>query len=217
MTVVYLWRVSGLGVLRAIHQMAFARFFLALTPGVHFSKSIGTGSGQRFTPSDANPFIWGLIAVVDDPSHFDSSRVIAQWRNFARAEKRFLLHPLSSHGQWAGKEPFRIDGMAQVDGKVAAITRARIAWRKNFLFWSAVPPVSKALHNHNGLEMAIGIGEAPIGLQGTFSVWSNSASLREFAYKGEAHAEAIEATKRNGWYTEELFARFAVLEERGNI
>ncbi|MEN9324539.1 MAG: hypothetical protein RL414_293 [Actinomycetota bacterium] len=217
MTIVYLWRVQGFGILRAIHQMGFARFFLKFTPGVRFSKSIGTGTGKRFTPSDANPFLWGLIVVVDDPVRFDNSKVVRQWRRFAVAEKRYLLHPLSSHGQWAGKEPFIIDGTVQGDGKIAAITRARIAWRKNFLFWSAVPPVTKSLHEQPGLEMAIGIGEAPIGLQGTFSLWKDAKSLRDFAYKGEAHAGAIEATQRHRWYSEELFARFAVLEERGSI
>jgi hypothetical protein len=71
------------------------------------------------------------------------------------------------------------------------------------------------LHQSPGLLNAIGIGEAPIGLQGTFSIWQDAASLRDFAYKGQAHSEAIRATSANQWYSEELFARFAVIEERG--
>jgi hypothetical protein len=71
------------------------------------------------------------------------------------------------------------------------------------------------LHQSPGLLNAIGIGEAPIGLQGTFSIWKDAASLRDFAYKGQAHSEAIRATSANQWYSEELFARFAVIEERG--
>jgi hypothetical protein len=67
------------------------------------------------------------------------------------------------------------------------------------------------------LISAIGIGEAPIGLQGTFSLWSSAASLRDFAYKGKAHQVAIEQTKQFNWYSEELFARFEVLELRGSI
>ena len=57
----------------------------------------------------------------------------------------------------------------------------------------------------------------PIGLQGTFSVWKDAASLRDFAYKGKAHSEAIKATSAQQWYSEELFARFAVIEERGML
>jgi hypothetical protein len=73
------------------------------------------------------------------------------------------------------------------------------------------------LHNSPGLIAAIGIGEAPIGLQGTFSIWQDSASLRNFAYKGEAHSRAITATAENKWYSEELFARFALLAESGEL
>jgi hypothetical protein len=39
--------------------------------------------------------------------------------------------------------------------------------------------------------------------------------LREFAYKGDAHVKAIAATQTNKWYSEELFARFAVIQEQG--
>ena len=65
--------------------------------------------------------------------------------------------------------------------------------------------------------VAIGIGEAPIGLQGTFSLWESAAALRDFAYKGAAHQKAIALTESVGWYSEELFARFEVLELRGEI
>ena len=38
-------------------------------------------------------------------------------------------------------------------------------------FWRAVPPVSLDLAGRPGLRLAVGIGEAPVGLQGTFSLW----------------------------------------------
>ena len=95
------------------------------------------------------------------------------------------------------------------------ISKNRIVWRKNLQFWRAVPPVTESLHSSPGLLNAIGIGEAPIGLQGTFSIWENAATLREFAYKGDAHVKAIAATQTNKWYSEELFARFAVIQEQG--
>jgi len=64
---------------------------------------------------------------------------------------------------------------------------------------------------------AIGIGEAPIGLQGTFSLWQDPLSVSTFAYRGEAHKEAIKATQRERWYAEELFSRFAVIKENGQL
>jgi hypothetical protein len=38
-----------------------------------------------------------------------------------------------------------------------------------------------------------------------------------FAYRGEAHKEAIKATEREKWYAEELFSRFAVIKEKGYL
>ena len=103
------------------------------------------------------------------------------------------------------------------NGKVVAITRARIKWRKNFIFWNSVPPVTTSLHSSPGLISAIGIGEAPIGLQGTFSIWESGEAVKNFAYSGAAHKEAIKATHRHAWYAEEMFARFALIESRGSL
>ena len=80
-----------------------------------------------------------------------------------------------------------------------------------------MPPVTVSLKSAPGLVAAIGIGEAPIGLQGTFSLWESAAAVREFAYKGAAHQKAIAQTSEFDWYAEELFARFAVREIRGKI
>ena len=74
--------------------------------------------------------------------------------------------------------------------------------------------MTASLKNSPGLISAIGIGEAPLGLQGTFSIWENQKAIRDFAYKGAAHQAAIEATHRERWYAEELFARFAITEDR---
>ena len=106
--------------------------------------------------------------------------------------------------------------MKSWDGPVAAITRARIKWHDNVKFWRAVPPVNESLHSSPGLIKAIGIGEAPIGLQGTFSLWESASAIRDFAYRTPAHQRAIEATRQIRWYSEEMFARFAVLEESGD-
>ncbi len=100
---------------------------------------------------------------------------------------------------------------------MAAITRARIAARKAVIFWRAVPPVSADLRNSAGLRLAIGIGEAPVGLQGTFSLWDSAAAMREFSYRRAPHLEAIRRARIERWYAEELFARFAVLETVGTF
>jgi hypothetical protein len=100
---------------------------------------------------------------------------------------------------------------------VASITRARLRLSRAPGFWRAVPPVSADLARIEGLRLAIGIGEAPIGLQGTFSLWSSAAALNEFAYRRRPHLDVVRRTAPERWYTEELFARFAVRSVTGTF
>ena len=216
MIVAYFWRIKPSAVPFAIIAMALDRFALRRSKNVGFYKSLGTGKGETFTPADANALRWGLVAQVHDIDSFDQSFVVKQWRKNSVDEFRAVLEPISSHGKWAGKEPF-VASVKDWNGPVAAITRARIKWHQNFRFWRAVPPVTVSLKSAPGLIAAIGIGEAPIGLQGTFSLWESGSAIREFAYKGAAHQKAITDTATYNWYSEELFARFAVKDMRGSI
>jgi hypothetical protein len=50
-----------------------------------------------------------------------------------------------------------------------------------------------------------------------FWVWASAAALNDFAYGRAAHAAVVDRTAREGWYAEELFARFAVLSAAGTI
>ncbi len=217
-TLVYFWRVKTFAIPIAIILMATQRRSLRRQSGVKFFKLLGTGKGVTFTPLDADARRWGILVTIDESliANFDSSKVIKQWRKIATSEYSAKLQPISSHGFWSRKQPFT--PVADTwNGKIVAITRARIKWLENIKFWRAVPPVTKSLHESAGLINAIGIGEAPIGLQGTFSIWQDAASLRNFAYKGQAHAKAITATAENNWYAEELFARFALVSESGRL
>ena len=215
-TTIYFWRIKVIFIPLAIIFMAINKIQLKRLSGITFIKLLGTGKGESFTPRDANPLRWGMLITVSENQidMLDKSFVVKSWQKICRSEYRVILKPISSHGFWSGKQPFAVDKFEWA-GKIAAVTRARIVWRKNLIFWRAVPPVTESLHQSPGLLNAIGIGEAPIGLQGTFSIWQDAASLRDFAYKGQAHSEAIRATSANQWYSEELFARFAVIEERG--
>jgi hypothetical protein len=214
--VAYFWTIKPRAIPFAILAMALDRFALTRSKNVGFYKSLGTGKGETFTPADANSLRWGLVAQVNDLDAFDQSSLVKRWRKNSVDEFRAVLEPISSHGKWAGKEPF-FASVKDWDGPVAAITRARIKWHQNFRFWSSVPPVTISLKSAPGLMAAIGIGEAPIGLQGTFSLWESSAAIKNFAYKGAAHQKAIADTATYNWYSEELFARFAVKDMRGSI
>ena len=215
-TVIYFWKLRERKVGFALLRMALDRGALRRMNGVRFAKMLGTGKGETFTPRDADANRWGALVVIEQSQleSLDSSSLIKRWRKNSADEVRYLLDPISSHGLWAKTNPFAYSAV-QTDGEVIAITRARIKWFQNLRFWRAVPPVTQSLHSSPGLINTIGIGEAPIGLQGTFSHWQTGAALRNFAYKGAAHQEAIAATERHNWYAEELFARFAVRDIRG--
>jgi hypothetical protein len=220
LTVVYFFSVERKSIPFAFISMAIDRLRTRMFTGISFSKFLGTGTGKTFTPSDADLTRWGMVVVIDKNrlDAFDQSSIVTNWRKRSTSEFRVLLSPLSSHGLWAKKNPFDfVAPLSNPDAQIAAITRARIKWNKNFIFWKSVPPVVIDLHSNPGLIAAIGIGEAPIGLQGTFSLWQSASALRDFAYKGKAHQIAIAQTESIGWYSEELFARFEVLELRGEI
>lgn len=215
-TVAYFWRIKPPAIPVAILNMATNKLLLKLVPGIKFIKLLGTGKGKSFTPKDADQLRWGILVTINESNLHDleNSFVVKIWRKISSNQYKVILKPIASHGLWSKQDPFIVEKF-DWSGKVAAVTRARIVWRKNLQFWKAVPPVTESLHQSEGLINAIGIGEAPIGLQGTFSIWESAAALRDFAYKGRAHVAAIAATESNKWYSEELFARFAVIEEQG--
>ena len=219
-TVIYLFEIPVKSIPFALYSMAIDRVRIRKFTGISFSKSLGTGSGRTFTPGDADLLRWGMVVVIeeDEIAAFDSSIYITRWRKRAASEFQAVLSPISSHGLWSKRAPFTSAAAAnRSEAQIMAITRARIKWHKNFKFWGAVPPVVTDLHNSPGLIAAIGIGEAPLGLQGTLSLWESGAALRDFAYKGQAHQVAIKQTEEINWYSEELFARFEVLTMRGSI
>lgn len=215
------WRVATHAALGAMTRVGYQRWSLRKVPGLRFAKLLGTGSGRTFTPRDADLHHWALLTVFDSPTQaasFEESPQVASWRRVAREELHVEMTPLSSVGTWAGHEPFAVPAVPQRwDGPVAAVTRAQIKphlWRR---FWSAVPPVVIDLSEREGLLLSMGIGEAPVGLQGTFSLWNSNRDLTAFAYRSSAHRRAIEQTAELHWYAEELFARFAVTGARGSF
>jgi heme-degrading monooxygenase HmoA len=216
----HLWQVPSSAVPAALLSMGRDRSRVRRTPGVRFAKLLGTGSGRTFTLRDATPLRWGLLTTWTSAAaarDFDEhSPVAAAWRGRAEQSWRVDLRPLASRGTWGGTEPFGSPVPTRSDGPVAAVTRARLRLGRAPGFWRAVPPVSADLRGRPGLRLALGIGEAPVGLQGTFSLWSGAQALRDFA-REPAHAAVVARTAAEGWYAEELFARFAVVGSEGTL
>ena len=216
---VHVYSVHGMGMARAVGRMATDRARLRRAPGLRFAKLLGTGDGRTFSPRDANFRRWAVFAVWASVADADSFENRSGW-TFADEACRFDLAPLRWRGRWSRRDPlFGLSPVVAADGPIAVITRARVRpryWRK---FAAATPPVAVASAEADRQRFAMAIGEAPIGLQATFSVWDDAAAVDAFAYgpAAEAHREVMRRTRAEGWYSEELFARFSVLAVTGTI
>jgi hypothetical protein len=221
----HVWGVPARAVPSAVTAMARDRRALARSADLTFAKLLGTGRGRSFTVRDSDPRHWAVLACWGDPrglDAFERSELARRWARRADPGSggellRVLMRPLSSRGRWAGHAPFGAPSPRPHDGPVAAVTRARLRPAKAVTFWRAVPPVGARLAGSPGLQLALGIGEAPVGVQGTFSLWDDAQSLQAFAYGSDEHADAIRRTESVGWYGEELFARLAVVHASGSV
>jgi quinol monooxygenase YgiN len=219
----HLHRVHGFGIAKSVAHMAVDRRSLAGLEGLQFWKLLGTGRSDTFALRDADPSLWGFFGVWDSSEaharFVDSNRVARAWTKRSDEQWSTVLQPLRWKGRWAGRDPFLGFDCCEppADGQIAVLTRARVKptqWRS---FAKAIPPVAAAMKTAEGLRFSLGIGEAPIGLQATFSVWNSPEAIAAFAYQGAAHRSVVQRTATSGWYGEELFSRFAIVEERGRI
>jgi hypothetical protein len=220
----HVWGVSTTQIPAALARVATDRFSVRGYPGLRFAKVLGTGNGMTFAPQDADPHHWALLTCWDAPHAavtFEHSRVVRRWDAACTERARALMIPISSTGKWSGRTPFgaptppKERSASAQPGPVAAITRARIRWDQLAAFWRALPDVTAALPSQPGLHWSLGIGEAPIGLQGTFSTWHDMVAMNDFVYRTPGHHRAIEQTRETRWFTEELFARFHLVEVDG--
>jgi len=210
----HVWRVPGRAFGGAMLRMAREPRRLRALPGVRFAKLLGTGTGTTFGLNDADLTRFAAIVVWDGRP--DPAAVDAGWQAIATSSARIELSPLTSSGRWSGVAPFGTGSDGRHDGMVLALTRARLRPSRALTFWRAVPPVAAALAGAEGLLAAFGMGDAPVGWQGTVSVWRSTTDLTRFAYRQPEHRAVITRTPTDRWYAEDLFARFAVRDIEGD-
>jgi hypothetical protein len=197
----------------ALRQLSIGRRSLASTPGIRFWRNLGTGAGNNTGPG-ADLRRTALFAIWDDADSAARFRASA-WPD-AVERWSVLLHGSGGHGAWRGVSVLdEIDMATDADGPVAIITRADVRitrWRR---FAAVGPAVNAELLASQGLLDVVGIGEAPVGRQGTFSLWESAKAARRFSTSGEHHRSVIRRTRSERWYGEELFARFRPSDEQG--
>ena len=213
-----LFRFAGPGArIWAFSQMLFARRGLARLPGIGFWKLFGSGTGEGFTPVP-NTAVYGILATWPSIDHARSAVATApayhRYRRRAEENWTVFLRTTSVRGRWDGSAPFRVAGGAD-HGALAALTRATIRPRILHRFWQRVPSISAAIGDDPNVALKIGLGEVPWLHQVTFSIWPDQDSMAAFARRDGPHAQAIRAVREGQWFSEELYARFSIVDCEG--
>lgn len=136
-TVIYFWKISRKDFLWALLHMGLDRLSLSRNKKIEFWKLLGTGKGETFTPKDADIQRWGLLITIPESElgSFDSSKLVKRWHQKSLKRYRVVLKNISVQGKWSKAEPFKSNLFDPPwNGKIVALTRARIKWLKNPIF-----------------------------------------------------------------------------------
>jgi len=179
------------------------------TPGLRFAKVLGSGheGGFSLRPSASRG---GLFCIFDDElqarTFIERSPTIAAYRRHAREFCSVLLRPYASRGSWDGVA-LPTSTAAPVSGPVAALTRASIRPLRAASFWRLTPDAQRSMEGAAGCRLGVGLGEAPLLRQATFSIWDDAAAMDAYARHG-AHLAAIRASAQGQHFSESMFVRF---------
>jgi quinol monooxygenase YgiN len=209
-TTITIFRFQGMHILWMLSQMQLALSGLKKTEGLLFFKLMGSGGKSGFSiQPNFNSF--ALMGVWESEKaalkYFNESNHFEKFESHASEIWTVFMMNVKAHGIWSGTKPFD-DFQEYRGGLMAVITRATIKTKYLRRFWSYVPKVSDNLEDHEGLLFSIGIGEYPLFMQATFSVWKDRSFMQQYAYKSKLHSEVVKKTRELGWYKEELFANF---------
>jgi hypothetical protein len=194
------------------------------TPGLLFTKVMGSGHEGGFVlrPSATHQ---GLVCMFENAEQADQFIDSAAVKAYAERAKSIFVSALavtSARGSWDGRAwdatpPERLGKYLDMDTQaagMAALTRASIRPAKAVAFWRYAPAAQDDLKNAPGCELAMGLGEAPLVRQCTFSVWKDTPSMVDYARTG-AHQQAIAAAYKNDFFSESMFVRMRVLRRQG--
>lgn len=215
------------------------------TPGLLFSKVMGSGEDGGFSlrPSGTHQGLVALFETQAQAQAFFDGPIVEGYRQRARQWWSGLMAVSSARGSWdgiswaatpdkslrAGSDPQAQGVLAdptprEAPGSVAygdaglplaILTRASIRPKKAVSFWRRAPRTEQALAEAEGCQLAIGLGEAPLLRQCTFSVWRDLAAMTAYAHSG-AHGRAAQSAWREGHFSESMFVRMTLLASAGD-
>ena len=208
-------------------------------PGLTMVKVMGSGHGGGFSlrPSATHQGLICTFSHLDLALKFLDSPAVQAYRSRARECWTGVLSVQSARGHWdkqawqassaqalglpgekqdkseQGDPGQSLDGQPN-SGPFAVLTRASIRPAKAMAFWRNAPPAQNAMQRAEGCTLAMGLGEAPLVRQCTFSLWRDTEAMNTYARQGP-HQTAIEAAHRHGYFSESLFVRMRLLQQHG--
>lgn len=195
-------------------------------PGMLFTKVMGSGheGGFSLRPSTSHQGLICMLRTADEAQAFLAGSLVQEARVRARESWTGLLAITSSRGAWDGQSwgPSAAEFLgahardaALSAAPVAALTRASIRPSKVAAFWRHAPASQDAMAQATGCDLAVGLGEAPVLRQCTFSLWRDVETMTAYA-RGGAHGAAAQAAIRQDYFTESMFVRMKLLESSGD-
>jgi hypothetical protein len=198
-------------------------------PGLTMVKVMGSGHGGGFSlrPSATHQGLICTFSHLDLALKFLDSPWVQAYRDRARECWIGVMSVQSARGHWdkqawqastpeaLGEQVQAQDAdPAQPTGPFAVLTRASIVPTKAMAFWRYAPAAQADLGKSPGCLLAMGLGEAPLVRQCTFSVWRDTAAMLQYAHHG-AHQVASAAAYKHQFFSESLFVRMQVLQMAG--
>ena len=189
-------------------------------PGLTTVKVMGSGHGGGFSlrPSATHQGLICTFSHLDLALKFLSSSLVQAYRDRARECWAGVLSVQSARGHW-DKQAWQTSseaalGSSEARGPFAVLTRASILPTKAMAFWRYAPAAQADLNKAAGCLLAMGLGEAPLVRQCTFSLWQDTAAMLQYAHQG-AHQTASAAAYKHQFFSESLFVRMQVLHMAG--
>jgi spheroidene monooxygenase len=204
-------------------------------PGLTMVKVMGSGHGGGFSlrPSATHQGLICTFSRLDLALKFLDSPHVQAYRSRARECWTGVMSVQSARGHW-DKQAWQASSAQALGasaqnpgtrsaqglqataptGPFAVLTRASIVPTKAMAFWRYAPAAQADLGQAPGCLLAMGLGEAPLVRQCTFSLWKDTAAMLNYAHQG-AHQLASAAAYKHQFFSESLFVRMQVLQMSG--
>lgn len=206
-------------------------------PGLTMVKVMGSGHGGGFSlrPSATHQGLICTFSHLDLALRFLEGPAVQSYRSRARECWTGVMSVQSAKGlwdkqAWQASSPESLGSRSETENEsqsqsqsqseaaprapFAVLTRASIVPTKAVAFWRYAPAAQADLGHAKGCLLAMGLGEAPLVRQCTFSLWQDTDSMLQYARQG-AHQVAIAAAYKHHFFSESLFVRMQVLHMAG--